>query len=340
MNVAIVGAGRQGWRRALALGSDANARLVLVSDPDRHAAERLATEFSCRAFHDWERAVDDREIDIMVVCTPPHLHAPISVAALTVGKHVLCEKPMGRDAREAMQIISAARSSGARLKAGYNHRHHASVRQGKAWIDQGCIGEVMFVRGRYGIGGRPGYEAEWRANPEVSGGGQLLDQGMHLLDLSRWFAGEFSEAFGFLGTMFWEMAPAEDNAFALLRTPRGQVASLHASWTQWKNLFSLEIFGTNGYVQLEGLQGSYGTERAVLGKRAFLEPFREEVIEFRGEDISFSAEWQEFVASIKEDREPLGNGADAVEALKLATAIYASARRGCVVRLSEAESGV
>jgi predicted dehydrogenase len=156
---------------------------------------------------------------------------------------------------------------------------------------------------------------------------------MHVIDLSRWFMGEFSEAFGFLATSFWDIAPVEDNAFALLRTEKGQIASFHVSWTQWNNLFSFELFGKDGYIMAEGLGGSYGTERAVLGKRAFLEPFREEVIEFRGEDRSWLEEWQEFVAAIKENRKPLGDGSDGLAAVELAYAVYQSAKTGTVQKL-------
>jgi predicted dehydrogenase len=160
-----------------------------------------------------------------------------------------------------------------------------------------------------------------------------MDQGMHLLDLCRWFMGDFNEAFGFLATSYWDMAPLEDNAFALLRTQKGKIASMHASWTQWKNQFIFEVFGKDGYVIVDGLGGSYGTEKAILGKRAFLEPFREEIVEFRGEDRSWQEEWQEFVSAIREDREPLSNGYDGLQALRLAHAIYESARTGSTVKL-------
>ena len=162
-----------------------------------------------------------------------------------------------------------------------------------------------------------------------------MDQGMHALDLARWFLGDFAEVSGFLQTAYWDIAPLEDNAFAMLRTKNGEVASIHVSWTQWKNLFSLEIYGRDGYIMVEGLGGSYGVEKAILGKRAFLKPFQEEVIEFRGEDRSWQEEWAEFVSAIKENREPLGNGLDGLEVLRLADAIYQSAQKGSVVRIEE-----
>jgi len=183
--------------------------------------------------------------------------------------------------------------------------------------------EVAWTSCRYGIGGRPGYEKEWRAKAEISGGGQLVDQGVHVLDLCRWFLGDFEEVAGIVATHFWDIAPLEDNAFALLRTGGGQIASLHVSWTQWKPLFSFEVFGRDGYIQVEGLGGAYGTERATLGRRDFQAPFAEETVENRREDASWREEWLEFLAAIAERREPLGSGEDGVAALRLARRVVA-----------------
>jgi predicted dehydrogenase len=222
---------------------------------------------------------------------------------------------------------------GLKIKTGFTLRHHPGIQQTRKWFDSGLIGELMFLRCRYGMCGRPGYDREWRARGELSGGGELMDQGVHVLDLFRWFAGDFVQAVGFTSAAFWDVAPLEDNAFGLLRTREGQIASMHVSWTQWKNLFAFEIFGKDGYISVEGLGGSYGVERAALGRRSFADPFKEECIEFRGEDTSWREEWREFVAAIRENREPLGNGSDGLESLKLAYAIYESARESRVVSL-------
>jgi predicted dehydrogenase len=288
----------------------------------------------CEATDNWEDVVARQDIDIVAVCTPPNWHLPMCLAALEQGKHVLCEKPLARNPEEAGQILTKAREKGLKLKGGFNLRHHPGIQQARKWLDQGSIGEPNFIRCRYGIGGRPGYDKEWRADFEISGGGQLMDQGMHALDLFRWFLGEAREAFGFLSTSFWDIAPLEDNAFCLFRTDKGQIASIHVTWTQWKNLFSFELFGRDGYIIVQGLGGGYGTEKAILGKRAFLEPFREEMVEFCGEDHSWSEEWREFLSAINDNREPLGSGYDGLQAIKLAYAVYESAQKGCVVKLN------
>ena len=185
-----------------------------------------------------------------------------------------------------------------------------------------AIGDVLYVRGRYGHGGRPGYEAEWRANAAVSGGGELLDQGVHLIDLARWFVGDFVAVTSHLATFFWKM-PVEDNAFLMLRTGRGQVAWLHVSWTEWKNLFSFEIFGERGKLQVDGLGGSYGVERLTCYQmRPELGPPDTVAWEFPGEDRSWQIEFAEFAASIERGEVSDGTLEDARAALAVVAAAY------------------
>jgi predicted dehydrogenase len=335
MNIGIIGAGLQGRRRAQPLKQSKDTNLIAIADVNQDAAGSLASGTKADIYSRWDEITSRKDIDIVIVCTPPSSHAMISIAAMRNGKHVLCEKPLAMNPTEAEEMVAVAQSNHVRLKCGFNHRHHPGLKQIKTWIDQHLIGELINIRCEYGIGGRPGYDKEWRADASVSGGGQLMDQGMHLLDLCRWFLGDFNDAIGYLATSYWNMAPLEDNVFALLRTQKGQIASLHASWTQWKNLFRFEVTGKDGYVIVDGLGSSYGTERAILGKRAFLEPFREEIIEFRGDDRSWSEEWQEFIAAIHEDREPLGNGYDGLQALRLSDAIYVSSKTGGSVKINE-----
>ena len=335
MDVSIIGAGLQGRRHAFAIQGLEGWRVVTVCDASIESARALAASVDAEATASWEEAVRRPGVDAVVVCTPPHLHAPISIAAMKEGKHVLCEKPLGRTLEEAQAMVQVSAETGLKLKCGCNLRHHPGIAQAKRWLEEGRIGNVLFLRCRYGIAGRPDYEKEWRAKGEISGGGELMDQGFHVLDLCRWFLGDFAEVFAFLATAFWPVAPLEDNAFVLLRTPQAQAASLHVSWTHWKNLFSFEVFGRDGYIQIEGLGGNYGVERAILGRRDFFQPLPEEVVEYRGEDHSWREEWKEFLAALRENREPLANGYDGLAVHQLVQAAYQSGRTGKLVRLQE-----
>jgi len=333
VRVGIVGAGLQARRRGPVLVQFPETELVVISAAHLESARQLAARLGCEAAEGWEPVVARDDLDAVIVATPPHLHASISIAALNRRMHVLCEKPLARTLNEAEAMVAEAKAAGRVLKCGFNHRYHPAVQQARRWFDEGRIGEPLFIRARYGIGGRPGYEHEWRADPEIVSGGQFMEQGIHAVDLARWFLGKFSQVTGLVETRFWSIGPLEDNAFVLYRTPSGAVASIHSSLTQWKNLFSFELYGSEGYITVEGLGGGYGTERLVFGKRDFVAPFAEELMEFRGEDRSWQEEWKEFVSAIEEKREPLGTVADGLEAMRLVFAAYESARNGRTVNL-------
>ena len=258
IRVAISGCGLDGQKRARAL---AGAKLVACVDPDRSRAGDLARNAKgCAVFPDWRSVIRSDQIDVVIVATPHNLLAEISGAAVREGKHVLVEKPGARNVDELRGLISIAESAGVRVRVGFNHRYHPAFQQARELVDSGKIGSLMFIRARYGHGGRKEYDREWRARPEISGGGELIDQGTHLIDLAHWFLGEFEEVDGFAHTYFWEI-PVDDNAFLLLKTKEKKVAFLHASWTEWKNTFSFEIYGRGGKLQVDGLGGSYGAER-------------------------------------------------------------------------------
>lgn len=327
MKIAIVGAGLIGERRARAASSHPATTLALAIDIDKERASGLGRELGCAWGLDWREAVECGDIDAVVVATPNNLLAPVSMAALKAGKHVLCEKPMAICVDDAERMVETASGSGVTLMVGYTLRHHPAIAKARELLASCAVGEPMFVRGCYGHGGRSGYEAEWRFDPEISGGGELIDQGVHLIDLSRWFLGEFDEVSGTVSASFWDIVPLEDNVFATLRTPAGRVASFHASCTQWKNRFTFEVFGKNGYLIVEGLGGSYGPERLVHGIRdAENPPPKEETFLFDEVDIAWRNEWGEFVQAIEAGREPLVGGHDGLQVLRIVEAIYRSAK--------------
>jgi predicted dehydrogenase len=189
--------------------------------------------------------VHRKDVAAALICTPNHLLAPIALEALKHGKHILVEKPAGIRLEEVEELALTAQAANLKARVGFNHRYHPAFLKAREIFDSGILGPLMHIRARYGHGGRTGYDSEWRANPSLSGGGELIDQGVHLIDLSRWFLGEFASVEGHATTSFWDME-VDDNAFLSLRTAVGQTAWLHASCTEWKNLFSFEIFGRDG----------------------------------------------------------------------------------------------
>jgi predicted dehydrogenase len=329
MKVAVIGCGLIGKRRAETAVNHPDSELAIVADINAAAAEAIAQQYGCQAVTDWQTAIADPGIDIVAVATHNGLLAEIAIAALQAGKHVLIEKPMGRNLAEAMQMAEAATQADRILKIGFNHRYHPALAKAHQLFRAGAIGELINLRARYGHGGRPGYEHEWRGNPELAGGGELTDQGVHITDLIHWFAGLPDEAFAYLQTAIWAIAPLEDNGFGLFRFPNGAVASFHTSWTQWKNLFSFEIYGQLGSLTIDGLGKSYGVERLTIAHRKPEGgvPDVEELV-FDQPDASWELEWQDFMNAIAARSPYLGTPAEGVNAMRMLDALYRSAKAG------------
>jgi predicted dehydrogenase len=334
MGVAVIGCGLIGERRAATAAGHPDTRLVLAVDPvaeRRDAVAAAAAPASTAA--DWRAALDHPDVDVVVVATPNGYLADIGAAALEAGRHVLLEKPMGRGLDEALRLERVATSSGRQLKVGFNHRYHPGLERARALVAEDAIGPIINMRARYGHGSRPGCETEWRADPELAGGGELMDQGVHVADLFHWFAGLPVEAMAFTQTAVWRIEPLEDNAFGLFRWPDGAVAQMHVSMTQWKNRFSFEVFGALGSVAVEGLGGSYGTERLVRTRRRVeggVPELDEEA--FPGPDGSWAAEWDDFVSALRAGRPPRhGSPPDGVAAMRMVDALYRSARERAIV---------
>lgn len=318
--VAIIGCGLIGQKRARAL---AGARLTVCADLDLRRAELLAASVpGATATSDWRGAVTRADVDVVIVATTNESLAEISRTAAAAGKHVLVEKPAARSLAELDRVIASAAVTGVLVRVGFNHRYHPALQKAYELVDAGELGPLMFVRGRYGHGGRVGYDKEWRANPALSGGGELIDQGVHLIDLSRWFLGDFAHVTGHAHTFFWRM-PVDDNAFLLLRTADERTAFLHVSCTEWKNMFSYEIYGATGKLQIDGLGGSYGVERITFYKMLpEMGPPDTTSWEFPRGDRSWQLEFAAFLEDIRLGRAPSPGLADARAALAIVDEVH------------------
>lgn len=320
MNIAIIGCGFIGQKRAKTLK---NCKLVACVDQVLERAEALAKQHpGCVALTDWREAVTRPDVDIVIISTLHSTLAEIGLAAVNAGKHILVEKPAGRRSAELEPAIAAAKKNNVLTRVGFNHRYHRAFRKARELVDQGALGDLMFIRARYGHGGRVGYDKEWRAQPALSGGGELIDQGVHLIDLARWFLGDFHEVDGSAHTFFWDM-PVDDNGFLLLKTAKQQVAFLHASCTEWKNLFSFEIYGRTGKIDINGLGGSYGVEKINFYKMSpEMGPPETFAWEYPMADDSWDVEFAEFLEDIRTQRKPAAQLEDAHAALKIVEEIY------------------
>ena len=318
--VGIIGCGLIGFKRSKFLGPQ--SELIACADTNINNLNKISTRKNIKKFINWKELLKVKEIDIVIIATPHNHLAKIVIAAYKHKKHILVEKPGAKNLKEIKRIISVAKNKKIKIRVGYNHRYHPSILKAKNLVNSGSLGDLLYIRARYGHGGRLGYEKEWRAKKLLAGGGELLDQGSHLIDLSRIFLGNFIKINGVTKTYFWNMS-VEDNAFLTLETSNNKIAFLHASWTEWKNKFSFEIFGKKGKLNINGKGGSYGSEKLIFYKmsKKMLKPNEKKWI-FRSKDVSWKNEINELYKDIKYNRTPSCNLNDAYQTLKIINKVY------------------
>jgi predicted dehydrogenase len=354
--VAIIGCGAVGQREAAAVSAIPDLRLVAISDfgpAFRHLALEMGSRYECDTVHDWRHLVERNDIDVVVVATPNVFHREMSIEAMKHGKHVLCEKPLATTAEDAEEIVATTRATGARLMTNFNHRAHDHMRRAHEILAEGCIGRPILFRGRIGhgrfvVGPSPEdphrFRARslWNLDAGQSGGGTLIDNGVHLLDLARWLMGaEFVQAQGVLAHNFDLCEEAsdgtarvvrreecEDNAFGLLQTADGRVATIHSSWTRWHGYLYLEIVGTRGTLvvdndRIEGRVTSHVFERHGDASATTIE-----VPALAKPDPSWGRHLRELRDAIREEREPIPSGHDGLRAARMVQALYRSAASG------------
>jgi predicted dehydrogenase len=328
--VAQIGAGKIGARRAAVF-----PKVATIADIDLERAQTLAAQYGARALRDWEEAISDDRIRIVSVATTNDLLAVVAKRALELGKHVLVEKPAAMSSSELEPLVRLARERGLVYQAGFNYRFHPAMERAKELLREGVIGRLLHGSARHGHGGRLGLEKEWRAQPELAGGGELLDQGVHLIDLVRWFSeDEIATVQAALRTDFWPIAPLEDHALAWLDLRGGARFSVEVSLTQWKNLFYFELVGERGTIVIEGLGGSYGPERLTLIRRPEKFGVPEITTEtFTDPDRCWLAQWEEMERAIRCGNEPSGSAADSLACLRVIEAARASSAERKMVAL-------
>jgi predicted dehydrogenase len=325
MKAAVIGCGLIGKKRASALPD--YVELVGCFDEVASVAVNFAREFKTHNFKSIAELLDIKELGFVIIATRHDSLHSLAIAALNAGKHVFIEKPGAINYLEFKKVCEVARGNNLKVHVGYNHRHHPAVKKAYEMLNDGSIGEVMFLRGRYGHGGRLGYEKEWRADQLKSGGGELIDQGTHLIDLSIGFLGELQLDYAATPNYFWDMA-VEDNVFMSLKNKSGNIAFLQASCTEWKNMFSLEIYGQTGKMEISGLGRSYGLETLTFYKMLpEMGPPVTEAWSFPEPDDSWAIEIGEFIDDLLTGSDKSDNLDSSLEVLRVIGEIYSRTNR-------------
>lgn len=321
--VGIIGAGKMGRIRAEALAKSGRAEIVAYFEPNAVSAlEGPERKDSAEA------VIADPRVEAVFICTPNLHNQPLTLKALKAGKHVFCEKPPAFTAADVEEVIAAERASGRKVMYGFNHRHHDSILETKKMIDSGAYGRILWMRGRYGKSVDQNFFKDWRSKKELAGGGIMMDQGIHMLDLFLMFAGDFDEVMATVSNLYWHL-DVEDNVFAIFKRKDGLVASLHSTMSQWRHLFSIEIFLEKGYIVVNGLltsSGTYGQETLTVAKNRTTAPaatWNDEEHQTFDINNSWDNEVGQFLDAVQKD-EPVrvGTTADALKLMRVMDRIY------------------
>ena len=326
LKVGIAGYGVVGKRRRDCVEKNPNLELIAVCD--QVFSEDATTSDGIRTYKSYKELLTEN-LDILIICLTNDIASEVTIAGLEVGLHVFCEKPPGRNVSDITRVINIERNKpNLKLMYGFNHRYHDSVQEALKLVHSGEMGKVINLRGVYGKAKLITFnQPDWRTQREISGGGVLLDQGIHMVDLMRLFAGEFKEVNSFISNGHWGYN-VEDNAYALMRTNDGIVAMLNSSATQWRHRFHLDINLEKGSVILGGILSgtkSYGAETLTVVKA---DPDNDmgdpmERITRYNKDHSWVTEIDQFIDCIMHNKKIInGNSDDALQTMKLVFKIY------------------
>ena len=342
MKFGLIGAGSIGALRAAAVAKSAGNDLTAVFDLDEGRARAAAPKAT---YYPSPEALFGSDVEAVVISTPPQFHEALAVAAVAQGKHVLVEKPMAATVEACRNMIEAAEAAGRLLTVGFNHRYFEALQVLRDTVKSGAIGKLSHVRAYAGHMGLQEFKAPWMYDSEIMGGGALMDNGIHILDLCRYVMGDFREVYGHALNGIWNLGGAEDNAMALFRSEAGVVCSLHASWSEWKGYrFHVEAYGDKGMARAyyAPMMSTVITMDKPGGERTVKRDFfpRNIVLEklqgWQSTTVrALAAELDDFVAvaSGQPGTGRIATGRDGMRSIEVGKAVYASGKAGKAITL-------
>ncbi|HSM16362.1 MAG TPA: Gfo/Idh/MocA family oxidoreductase [Gemmatimonadales bacterium] len=344
----VIGAGIIGTLRAQSIRDNPETALIAVADPKPEHAERAARGTQAKVCQDYRQLLDT-PVDAVIVSSPLPDHAEQVTAALSAGKHVLCEKPLGNSTASCRRMLTAAAGTGAHLAVGFNHRYYPCIKFLKRVIDEGRIGILDHLRIFGGHDGLANFRADWQYRAPDSGGGAMMDVGIHMTDLARYLLGDITEVYGIASNNIWKIVGSEDNAIVVLKSPAGIPAVYQATWTEWKGYrFHVEAYGDRGmvrgyYAPMFNLLITQEKPGGPRKRQVKLYPeiiLREKLKSWTSTAlISFQEELRDFVKLLGGDnRVPLADGVAGLRAVEIADAVYRSTASGKAVSLEAHQS--
>ena len=319
INMGIIGVGSYGSKRARTVMSSNRGNLVAISDTCTHTAEKASSTFNVPAISG-EALIHYPHMDVVMICTPNNHHAPYIKNALTAGKHVFCEKPVARNLQEAKGIALISAKSEKTLKIGANHRFFKEVRQARKMVNNGEIGKLLTFTGRIGHDGER-IHGGWQMNREISGGGTLLDNGWHMIDLARWFMGDFDQATGTTVNTFWKDSDTEDCATVVLTNERNQMATILSSYRSFSGYMEIELNGTDGFIIIDSRFPGRTVHPLIYQNRK--ESFEVIYADVHDDGLnSMEKELDAYLKDMEDNVAPEPSIEDAVETMRLIDLVY------------------
>jgi predicted dehydrogenase len=318
MNFAVIGLGSFGIKRAQAIKNSKLAKLIYIFDINETNAKKASEDLKV-PIKSYNEILNNKEIDVVCVCTPNKFHKDIIIDSLNNGKHVFCEKPYVRNVDEAKEILDVTKKSKGVLQLASNHRFFESVIYARKLVDEGTVGKVLSFNGRIGHNGER-LKDSWFWKKEISGGGTLLDNGCHLLDLSRVFVGNFTSGKGLISNAFWKNIEVEDTASGIFKTDDDRTATIYCSWRLLSGYFFFEINGSEGYINVDGRFDTHG------GDKIFWSNIKEKKVYSKDfshiKPNSYLLEIENFISNLKNSRKISPSAEDGLEIMKMIEFIY------------------
>jgi predicted dehydrogenase len=318
MNFAVIGVGSFGIKRAQSIKNSKLAKLIAINDVNKDNVQKAETILNVKALN-LDQILNDKSIDVVCICAPNKFHKDIIIKSLKADKHVFCEKPISRNLQEAKEIYEVAKTSKTILQVGSNHRFFESVLYAKKLVDEGVIGEVLSFNGRIGHNGER-LKDSWFWKKDISGGGTLLDNGCHLLDLSRYFVGDFISGKGITTNTYWKNIEVEDTASGVFNTQDGKTASIFCSWRLLSGYFFFELNGSDGYINVDGRFDTHGGDKIFWSTKKDGKLYNKDFSHLKPN--SYQLEIDNFINNLNSNKDCSPNAKDAYEVMKMIDFIY------------------
>ena len=318
MNFSVIGLGSFGIKRAQSIKESKNAKLVNVYDLNLETANKASALLNVLNVQ-YQDTLNDKNIDVVCICTPNKFHKDIIIDLINNNKNIFCEKPLAKNLEEAEYIYKKITKSNKILQVGSNHRFFESVKYAKKIVDEGALGEILSFNGRIGHNGER-LKNSWFWKKDISGGGTLLDNGCHLLDLARYFIGDFTSGKGLVSNSYWKNIDVEDTAGGVFTTNTGKMATIFCSWRLMSGYFFFEINGSEGYINVDGRFDTHGGDKIFWSLKSEKNFFTKDFSDIKPD--SYKQEIDSFVFNLKNNKECRPSAKDALEVMKMIDLIY------------------